>query len=54
MDDECVLDFTDLNILHVFLFTFSVCAILAEQTLRARYGQQAYVDTSALGAALTF
>lgn len=53
-DEEPILDFTDWNLVHVFLFTFSLMATLAELTLRARFGQHAYKDQSTLAAVLTF
>lgn len=49
-----MLDFTDFNLIHAALFTFAAVSVLAEQTLRARYGQHAYKDQTALVALLTF
>lgn len=53
-DEEPVLDFTDLNVLHVALFALSIAAILAELAARARYGHYLYKDTASLLAAMAF
>jgi hypothetical protein len=53
-DEEPVLDLTDLNVLHVWVFAMSLAIILFEPTLRARSGQLVYKDVVTLAAVLTF
>lgn len=53
-DEEPVFDFTDWNLLHVWLLVFCISIILFEPTLRAQAGQFVYKDLVSMVAALTF
>ena len=53
-DEEPLVDFTDLNVLHVGLFCLSLAAVVAELTTRARAGHFVHKDTLSLLAAAAF
>ncbi len=54
LDEEPILDLTDLNYLHIVLLALSLCVVIYEPTLRARSGQFVYKDFVTLAAVLTF
>lgn len=53
-DEEPLLDFTDLNLLHVGVLGIAGCVVIFEPVLRARSGQLVYKDVTTLLAAFTF
>jgi hypothetical protein len=53
-DEESFLDFSDLNILHVWVCGVCVCVIVCELVCRAAAGQAAYKDLVVLVAVVTF
>lgn len=53
-DEEPLLDFTDLSLLHVGMLILGISVVAIEPGLRARGGQLVYKDTVSLLAALVF
>jgi hypothetical protein len=53
-DEEPILDFSDWNSVHVWLFVVSLLVVFFELTLRSRYGQYVYKDTVSLFALFSF
>jgi hypothetical protein len=54
VDEEPLLDLSDLNLAHVWVLVFCAALTYFDLTYRARYGQHVSKDTTSLVAAFTF
>jgi len=53
-DEEPILDFSDWNSIHIWLFLISLFVVFFELTLRSRYGQYVFKDNVSLFALFSF